>query len=247
MSSPEDKVSKRCQSRLRYSFERQRQLATSLECTRERVGSTAVGREQRGLCEQNANDGRKTVEKIWKSMKWAIRDGEVPVMRAVLCDGEPPHDDGKERCPSCKEDVMISLRKIMKHPMEKKRQKGRGVKKKPRDLGPLVLEKPAGDKKLMQEIKGDSKTVVDWVNGLAKLKTSESTIATAQNLLWKWWNRGVDLQRRVADWAVHIFREHNEEADVWSGKGAGGREEEWVNTADVVWFRSRRFVRIPGW
>ena len=83
----------------------------------------------------------------------------------------------------------------------------------------------------MQEIRGDSKTVVDWVNGLAKLKTPESTIATAQNLLWKWWNRGVDLH----DWAVHIFRERNEEADVWSGKGAGGREEEWVNTANVVW------------
>ena len=44
----------------------------------------------------------------------------------------------------------------------------------------------------MLEIRSDSKTVVDWVNGRAKLKSPESTIAAAQNLLRKRWGRGVD-------------------------------------------------------
>ena len=65
--------------------------------------------------------------------------------------------------------------------------------------------------------------------------TWESTIATAQYLLWERWGRGVDLRGRVADWAVHIFREYNREADAWAGKGVKGREEEWVDTAEVIW------------
>ena len=74
----------------------------------------------------------------------------------------------------------------------------------------------------MMEIRSDSKTV-DWVNGHAKLKTWDSTVATAQNLLREWWGCGVDLGQRAAEWAVHIFREHNKEADIrawkrmWSG------------------------------
>ena len=89
----------------------------------------------------------------------------------------------------------------------RKNRKGEASgKKKPRDVIPLLIEKTTGDKKLMLEITGDSKTVVDWVNGHAKLKSPESIVATAQNLLWKWWSRGVALRRRVADRAVDIFR-----------------------------------------
>ena len=98
-----------------------------------------------------------------------------------------------------------------------------------------MLEKPAKDKKLVLKIWSDRKTIKDWVNGHSKLKTWESTLATAQNLLWEWCSRGVDLRRRVADWAVHIFREHNKEADFWAGKGVKGREEEWTYIANVVW------------
>ena len=73
----------------------------------------------------------------------------------------------------------------------------------------LVPENPTSDKKLMLNIRVDSKTVVEWVNGHAKWKTPESTVAAAQNLMWKWWSRGVDLRRRVAEWAVHIIRDHD--------------------------------------
>ena len=55
------------------------------------------------------------------------------------------------------------LQEMMRQPTEKKKQNGRGIpKKKPRDLSPLVLEKPTSDKKLILEIRCDSKTVVDW-------------------------------------------------------------------------------------
>ena len=104
--------------------------------------------------------------------------------------------------------------------------------KKPWDLAPLVLEVPAEDK-----------TLVDWVNGHAKLKMKESTIASVQNLLREWWGRGVDLRKRVAVQAIHIFREHNKEADSWARKGVKGREEEWVDTANVVW---SEFVGLCG-
>ena len=60
------------------------------------------------------------------------------------------------------------------------------------------------------------------VTGHAKLKTRESTIAIVQNLLREWLRRGVDLRQRVADWAIHMFREHNKEADSWIGKGVKG-------------------------
>ena len=66
--------------------------------------------------------------------------------------------------------------------------------------------------------------MVDWVNGHAKLKSLESSIATAQNLLWKWWSRDVDPRRRVVDWEVQTFREQHKEAGVWTGKGVKGRE-----------------------
>ena len=62
---------------------------------------------------------------------------------------------------------------------------------------PLVLEKPTIEKKLMLEISSDSRMVVDWVNGHAKLKSPGGTIATVQNLLWEWWSRGVDLRTRA--------------------------------------------------
>ena len=91
-----------------------------------------------------------------------------------------------------KEDVMTSLLQMMRQSTEKKPQSKGIQKKKPRDLEPLVLEAPAEDMKLVLEIRGDGQTNVDWVSVHVKLKTWESTVATAQNLLQEWWRRGVD-------------------------------------------------------
>ena len=99
----------------------------------------------------------------------------------------------------------------------------------------------------MLEIRGDSKTVVDWVNGHAKQYMRDITIATAQNTLQAWWGCGVDLRRRVADWATHIFREHNTEADLWAGKGVKGQEDEWTDTVNVVWSEVMGLCGFWGW
>ena len=64
---------------------------------------------------------------------------------------------------------------------------------KPRELiASLELKIPEEGKKLTRETNGDCKTTVDWVNGHAKLKTRESTVATTQNLLREWWVEGFD-------------------------------------------------------
>ena len=118
------------------------------------------------------------------------------------------------RRPLRKEDAMISLLKMMRQQTEEK-QKGGGIRrKKPRDLSPLVLETLTDDRTTKLEMRGDSKMVVEWVNGHAKLKALVSTNAAAQNLMWKWRSRGIDRQRRAAGWALHFFRERNEEADI---------------------------------
>ena len=43
---------------------------------------------------------------------------------------------------------------------------------------------------------------MDWVNGHAKLKTKESTVASVQILLREWWGREVDPRQRVTHWTV---------------------------------------------
>ena len=92
--------------------------------------------------------------------------------------------------PPRKEDVTVSLLKMMRQSTEKKKQKGGDAQReKPRDLEPLLLEMPAENKKLMLEVRRDSGTIVDWVNGHAKPKTWEGTVATTQNLLRVVWSR----------------------------------------------------------
>ena len=48
------------------------------------------------------------------------------------------------------------------------------------------------------------------------------------------WN-GVDLSQRIGDWAVHIFREHYKEAELWAGFGAKGHSEEWKDESAIDW------------
>ena len=83
----------------------------------------------------------------------------------------------------------IRTRKLKR--LQQMEEGGGAQKKKPRDLEPLVFEVPAEDKTLMLEIRDDGRTMVDWVNGHAKLKVWESVVALAQHLLWEWWGRGV--------------------------------------------------------
>ena len=73
-----------------------------------------------------------------------------------------------------KEDVIHSLFASMRQAVEKKTKANETS---------LELEIPEEGKKRTLEIKGDCKTIVDWVNGHAKLKTRKSNVATTKNFL----------------------------------------------------------------
>ena len=96
-----------------------------------------------------------------------------------------------------------------------KRKDGGIPLKKARDVDPLILEPPANTEGIQLVIQGDSKTIVDWINGKPKQKKTSSIIDSIQIQLMNWWKQGVDLSHRTGDWAVHVFREHNTEADQW--------------------------------
>ena len=128
------------------------------------------------------------------------------------------------RVPPRKEDVITAPMKMMRQPTAHFVKK---LCKKPRDLDPLMLEAPTRTHGIELEIRRDSKTVVEWIKGKAKHKTTVEATEVAQKQSREWWYRGVDLRRRVGDWAVHIFRGHYIEADAWAGREVRGRTEEW--------------------
>ena len=86
--------------------------------------------------------------------------------------------------------------------------------RKERELDPLVMEPPRTVEGIELVIRGDSKTVVDWINGKAKQKVSSRAFEIIQIQRMEWWKKGVDLCHGIGDWAVHIFREHNKEAEI---------------------------------
>ena len=113
----------------------------------------------------------------------------------------------------------------------KKESRGLVPTKKPRDLLPPV---PGENPTL--EIKGKNRTIVDWINGHAKMKTRIGAVEKAQNLLREWWCRGIRLRQRTANWVTHIFREHKED-DLWAGNGGGVQKNGWTPPA----LRGERF------
>ena len=69
------------------------------------------------------------------------------------------------------EDVIRSLLESMKQAVEKQKEpNGTLPTEQPRDLPPLELRILVAGKLPTLEIKGDCKTVVDWVNGHAKIR-----------------------------------------------------------------------------
>ena len=59
-----------------------------------------------------------------------------------------------------------------------------------------------------------------------------------------WWGKAANLRGDKGDWAVHIFREHNNEADAWAEKGSRMLKEEWVKEEGVVWPDVTRICRF---
>ena len=72
-----------------------------------------------------------------------------------------------------KEDVIRSLLMSMKQAVEKTDSNGTNWTKESRDLLLLELAIPEAGKMLTLDIRGNCKTIADWVNGHAKSKTRE--------------------------------------------------------------------------
>ena len=99
------------------------------------------------------------------------------------------------RDPPQEDDVNISLLKMMRQPTAHSVRKSGGIPSKgPRDLGPLVLDPPTNTEGIELEIRSDSKTVVEWISGKAKQKTTVGAMEWAQKQLREWWSKGVDLR-----------------------------------------------------
>ena len=84
--------------------------------------------------------------------------------------GEGP-DQAYEAKKPREQDVIRSLLESMKQAVEKQKEpNGTLPTEQPRDLPPLELRILVAGKLPTLEIKGDCKTVVDWVNGHAKIR-----------------------------------------------------------------------------
>ena len=84
------------------------------------------------------------------------------------------------------------------------------------------------------EIRGDNKTV-DWP-GVAvgkRQKTFDGVVGQCRR-----------FEEQGDDWAVHIYREHNQEADAWAEKGARGQTEGWEDETDFVWSQVTRICWV---
>ena len=95
-----------------------------------------------------------------------------------------------------------------------------------REIAPLIIDPPVNSDGIELAFRGDSKTVVDWINGKGRMKKPFRIIDEVQLMLMDWWMKGINLCCQTGSWATHVFREHNVDADKWAGYGVVGREDE---------------------
>ena len=80
----------------------------------------------------------------------------------------------------------------------------------------MFLESPGRGEGIQVEIRGDSKMVLDWINGEVRQSSTGRAFGNVEKQMREWWGRAVNLRRREDDWTVHILREHIKEADAWA-------------------------------
>ena len=79
---------------------------------------------------------------------------------------------------------------------------------------------------------GDNLTCINWLNGNWACKDRNCTeiVAQAQRRVATWWARGQAVPMvQSSDWAGHVFREHNQEADKLAHRGRQGIERNLIN------------------
>ena len=126
--------------------------------------------------------------------------------------------------------------------LEKKRE---GIPSKNREIWTPWCSSPRRNLMALRgnELAVRSGSVVDWIHGHAKQKTTTDDVRSAQEQLCDWWGRGVGLRRRKSSrlGSTH-FREHSTEADAWAEKGVRDRNEEWEDASTFAWT-----VWVLGW
>ena len=104
---------------------------------------------------------------------------------------------------------------------------------KPRGLDPMVLEAPRKSEGIQVEIRGESKTVVGWINGTARQRPA---IGNIQRQLRGCWDGMANTWNGETDWVVHILRE----AYAWAEQGAKIERSERVDERRMV------FLHVTG-
>ena len=115
-----------------------------------------------------------------------------------------PEDDWIEkliRDPPQKEDVITSLMKMMGQPTAHLTKNGGIPSKAPRDLEPFVLGPPTNTEGIALEFRRDKDggRKDQWQGKAEKDNWSRWCCPETTE---EWWSKGVDLRRRVDDWAV---------------------------------------------
>ena len=64
------------------------------------------------------------------------------------------------------------------------------------------MEHEVTDEGLQVEIRGGSKTVVDWINGKGRDRDGRGAFGGIQRQLRAWWGNKTNPRRRENDWAV---------------------------------------------
>ena len=89
--------------------------------------------------------------------------------------------------------MITAVTKMMRQPTAHLEKKPGGIpSKEPRDLDPMVLGPWTNIEGIEMEIRDDSKTVVEWINGKAKQQTSVGAVEVAQKQLKEWLGKILD-------------------------------------------------------
>ena len=115
-----------------------------------------------------------------------------------------------------------------------------------KNLDPLMIEPPRTVEGIELVLRGDSKTVVDWINGKAKQKVSYRSIETRQIQLMEWSKKGRRLEpkdRRLGGAHLQGTQQGVRFNGGLRGQGHQGMERRVCDRLD----QSNRDMRILGW
>ena len=148
----------------------------------------------------------------------------------------------KTKHPPKKDEVIIARLKMARRPSKHllKKATGSSQQRQTMELHPAVLDVPRRGTGIQVDIRGGSKDGggLDWGARRGKGRPTRQLERFKDNCGDRW-SKAASLRVREGDWAVHIFREHNEEGDAWAEQGACGIEREpgvWPDVTGICGF-----------